>query len=53
MLSQLGLIDQSLPLADVTEISGFVRGKVLAPFRRDEGAVMTTTIDTTGHGAIT
>jgi carboxymethylenebutenolidase len=53
VLSQLGLIDQSLPFADVTEISGFLRDKVLAPFRGDEGAVMTTTIDTTGHRAIT
>ena len=29
LLSQLGLIDPSLPFADVTEIGGFLRHKVL------------------------
>jgi carboxymethylenebutenolidase len=29
VLSQLGLIDRSLPFADVTEIGGFLRDKVL------------------------
>jgi carboxymethylenebutenolidase len=29
LLSQLGLIDRSLPFADVTEIGGFLRDKVL------------------------
>ena len=29
MLSQVGLIDQSLPFADATEIAGFLRDKIV------------------------